>query len=212
MVTKIKYRSLERWFASEIKFPSSAAMLRCKFALQELCGCEVIATPSDEGVCFEGKFTFGLFDGNFHGIIAKHASKHHFYRVKSIFHDPDGYFGGWVCDYNTDGFEFDTISLNEHFERPTLTYEDVDIDVYQVIASIYHPRFEQDNIDNVQKTYQEALDNKELDIDGVRDSFLSEDIAGNHLISILPLAESNDWLSTTMIQPTTHKFLLLIQK
>ena len=114
---KIKYQQLNRWFVSELNFKSSAAMIRCKHELEALVGKTIIVSPTIQGVCLEGNFCFSDFEGKFHSVVKQHAVKDQNYNVKSIFHDLDGYFGGWVERYNTTTGLRSGVNLNAEFEE-----------------------------------------------------------------------------------------------
>lgn len=114
---KIKHQQLNRWFVSEINFKSSAAMIRCKHELEDIVEKPITVSPSTQGVCLEGNFCFSDFEGKFHSVVKQHAVEDQNYNVKSIFHDPDGYFGGWVERHNTTTGLRSGVNLNAEFEE-----------------------------------------------------------------------------------------------
>lgn len=113
---------IDRWFTTEVNFPSVAAAMKCKEALEELAGQIVTMTPAETGVHFEGAFDLGSFDedGSF-GLsktIAAYTNTTTEMLVKMIYIESSGYFGGQVIRYSLEtGQELDCIGLNEVFEN-----------------------------------------------------------------------------------------------
>lgn len=124
---------VDRWFTSEINFPSVANALTCKAKLEELCGHEVTMTPADGGgVHFEGAFDLGSFnEEDDHGlakIVSLFTNLQETMLLKFIYIDSSGYFGGQVVKYCLQtGTELECFGLNECFENEDLPVRKEDI-------------------------------------------------------------------------------------
>lgn len=112
------FKQIHHWFTSELKFKNSADMLRCKAQLEKaISGDSYLITvePAETGVHFSGCFDFIAFNASFNTILTGYDLKEN-YKIKCIFQDADGYFGGWVEEYNRKGDLVQAVSLSEIFD------------------------------------------------------------------------------------------------
>lgn len=112
------YPEVNRWFSSELIFHTQADMVKCYKELKASISREheITIESGNTGVHFSGLFDFSEFDEQFPHILSKYLMPMR-YKVKCVFNDPNGYFGGWVTCWNTNAVEIESISLNEFFER-----------------------------------------------------------------------------------------------
>lgn len=66
---------------------------------------------------FKGKFDFGVFEEEFHHIVAEYCIPSCNYAIKCMFIDNDGYFGGWSEKYSGKAELVNSISINDFFEN-----------------------------------------------------------------------------------------------
>lgn len=169
---------VDRWFTSEINFPSVANALTCKAKLEDLCGHEVTMTPADGGgVHLEGAFDLGTFnEEDDHGlakIVSLFTNLQETMLLKFIYIDSSGYFGGQVVKYCLQtGAELECFGLNECFENEDLPVRKEDIAKQPVVEQrvLYincdHPAIlSEENIHDFQKYVQLKLSTGAFDWD-----------------------------------------------
>lgn len=113
-----EYPEIFRWFTSELEFENETATQQCLAELQNIVAehdAVVTIEPSGSEVHFSGSFDFSLFNERFHHVLAKHIK--HNWRIKCVFNDPDGFFGGWVEEYHRSGLCLHSKNLNALFEE-----------------------------------------------------------------------------------------------
>lgn len=112
------YRTNFRWFTSELSFSSVADMIRAKREIEQLYGRPIITEPSDHDIHFSGKFDLADLEADskitLYSILKKYINRP--YRIKHVFSESNGFFGGWVEEYDRIGNLVESISLNELFE------------------------------------------------------------------------------------------------
>lgn len=117
-MTPETYRTNFRWFTSELSFASVADMIRAKREIEQLYGKPIITEPANYDIHFSGNFDLaGLPADNpitLQSILKKYVNQS--YRIKNVFSESNGFFGGWVEEYDRIGNLVESVSLNELFE------------------------------------------------------------------------------------------------
>lgn len=172
---------VDRWFTSEINFPSVANALTCKGKLEELCGHEVTMTPADGGgVHLEGAFDLGSFnEEEDHGlakIVSEFTNLQETMLLKFIYIDSSGYFGGQVVKYCLQtGAELECFGLNECFENEDLPVRKEDIAKQPAVESRIlfisneHPAISFfGGIENVKDYFQKELNSQNFNWENIQ--------------------------------------------
>lgn len=92
------YRTNFRWFTSELSFASVADMIRAKREIEQLYGKPIITEPANYDIHFSGKFDLADLPADnpitLQSILKKYVNQS--YRIKNVFSESNGFFGGWV--------------------------------------------------------------------------------------------------------------------
>ena len=107
----------ERWATSNIQFGSEELMKRCITALEVKTNESINASIEGNTVCLEGQFDYGQFEEEFEHIIAEYCLPEQVYSVKCIYLDDDGFFGGWVAQFNGKGKAIKEFCLSQMFDE-----------------------------------------------------------------------------------------------
>ena len=117
-MTPETYRTNFRWFTSELSFTSVADMIRAKREIEQLYGKPIITEPANYDIHFSGKFDLADLPADnpitLQSILKKYVNQS--YRIKNVFSEANGYFGGWVEEYDRIGNLVESTSLNNLFE------------------------------------------------------------------------------------------------
>lgn len=112
----MNHPELHHWQTSKINFGSEQAANSCLAELERHSKQKIMMHGKGAEVMFEGYFDVELFEKTPEMIVAEFCQVPCEYAVKTIFNEPDGFFGGWTVVLNNKGETLKSYSLTEVFK------------------------------------------------------------------------------------------------